>query len=128
MFDILRSEAVSKWIITGSLATQEVQLAVNIKANGRELDPTRVFSADKAIACVAQGIDLTSCQNHDKKQVLVIEIDPGQQDSAKEGEQNHAEASKFTQPDHVPCNHAHGSAGSAETRSQVQLTSFLTAS
>ena len=42
------------------------------------------------------------CQNHDKKQVLVIETDRGQPDSAKEGEQNHAEAQ----------------------RSQVQLTSF----
>ena len=109
MLNILRRETASKWMITGSLATQEVQLAVNIKATGSELDPTRVFSADKAIACVAQGIDLASCQNHDKKQVLVIEIDRGEPssascqnqdlvteepDSAKEGEQNHHEAQR----------------------------------
>ena len=67
---------------------------MNIRAAGSELDPTRVFSADKAIACVAQGIALASCQNHDKKQVLVIEIDRGEPDSAKEGEQNHREAQR----------------------------------
>ena len=88
MLNILRRETASKWMITGSLATQEVQLAVNIRATGTELDPTRIFSADKAIACVAQGIAFASCQNHDKKQVLAIEIDHEEPDSTKEGEQS----------------------------------------
>ena len=65
----------SKWLITGSLATQELQLAMNIKATQRKLNPTRVFSSDKTLACVAHGLDLSSCQNHDEKQFLVVEVD-----------------------------------------------------
>ena len=75
MLKIVSRESASKWLITGSLATHDVQLAVNIKEAKRGLNPTRVFSRDKIIACVAQGIDVASCHNHDQDQILVVELD-----------------------------------------------------
>ena len=75
MLKVVNRESASKWLITGFLATQEIELAINIKAIKPDLNPTRVFSSDKTLACVAQGIDLASCQNHDEKQNLVVEVD-----------------------------------------------------
>ena len=75
MLKVVNRESASKWLITGFLATQEIELAINIRQIKPDLNPTRVFSSDKTLACVAQGIDLASCQNHDEKQNLVVEVD-----------------------------------------------------
>ena len=51
-----------------ALGTHEVQLAHITKTHMTGWDPTRVFSSDKTIACVAHGFDLASCQNHDENE------------------------------------------------------------
>ena len=86
------SRGGSKWLIGGSLATGVVQLAVNIKEfnqdlnreRQRDLNPTRTFSSDKTLACVAQGIHLASAVNHDAKQILVVELDSNVQTTCSE--------------------------------------------
>ena len=72
MLKVVIRESASKWLITGFLATQEIELAISMRQIKPDLNPTRVFSSDKTLACVAQGIDLASCQNHDEKQNLVV--------------------------------------------------------
>jgi len=75
MLKAAKLESASKWLIAGALATQEIEPAMNIKAIEPDLNPTRVFSSDKTLACVAQGIGLASCHNHDQKKILVVELD-----------------------------------------------------
>ena len=71
--DIVRRETAHKWMIAGALETHEVQLAHITKTHMTGGDPTRVFSSDNTIACVAHAFDLASCQNHDENQSLVVD-------------------------------------------------------
>ena len=75
MLKAAKLESASKWLIAGALATQEIELAMNIKAIEPDLNPTRVLSSDKTLACVTQGIGLASCRNHDQNRILVVELD-----------------------------------------------------
>ena len=94
MLDVICEEGMSKWMIAGSLATHEIQLAVNLNQTKNSVNPTSVFSRDKVVACVAQGVHLESCENHDVKQVLVLEIEgkrmSDQEEAQGSGENTHA--------------------------------------
>ena len=74
MMDIVRRKSARKWMIAGVLETHEVQLAHITKTNMTGGDPTRVFSRDKTIACVAHGFDLATCQNRNENQALVVDV------------------------------------------------------
>ena len=95
MLEVAGLESSNKWLITGSLATQEVQLAMNIKENHCDLNPTKLFSSDKTITCVAQGIGLASCLNHIKKQILTVELDTRSSKSCDEDEGVHEHVTAF---------------------------------
>ena len=44
MLNTISRESTNKWLIAGALATQEVQLAINLKVTKINWNPTRVFS------------------------------------------------------------------------------------
>ena len=74
MMDIVRRRNAQKWMITGSLATSFLQLVMHMNLHQRDLNPTRVFSSNGILSCVAQGIELASCANHDHQQVIVLDM------------------------------------------------------
>ena len=62
------------WIIAGTLASNEMQLAQRLKEHRCNFNPSRILSEDKVIACLTMGVTPSTCRNHHMKQLVIIDV------------------------------------------------------
>jgi len=74
LLNLVNEANTNKWMITGSLATEKLHFAMSLSHVNPLLNPKSLFSRDKTISCVAQGVELAECHNHDKRQILVVTL------------------------------------------------------